>query len=204
MRGCIVSVMDHAGVIREMMRAGKLNQSQVARRLRVTQPTVSRWLKGVIPDTAQHQRIMDEARRLRLFDEQDQEEERIAPRTVPVKGYVGAGAEAHFYAVSQGDLDEVPAPEWATANTVAVEIRGSSLGTLFDRWLVYYDDVHRPMTPELIGKTCVVGLDTGQILIKKVIRSRTSGKFDLISQTDEPIRDVEIEWAAEVKHIARP
>ena len=33
--------------------------------------------------------------------------------------------------------------------TVAVEIRGERLGA---RWLVYYDQVERPVTPELIGK----------------------------------------------------
>src|SRR5262245_43122186 len=29
---------------------------------------------------------------------------------VRIVGYVGASSEAHFYAISQGDLDEVPAP----------------------------------------------------------------------------------------------
>jgi hypothetical protein len=123
--------------------------------------------------------------------------------TIRVVGYVGAGAEAHFYAVSQGDLDEVPAPEWATAHTVAVEIRGASLGPLFHGWLVYYDDVRQPPTVDLLGKTCVVGLDTGQILVKKVARGQARGTFDLISQNDEPIRGAVIEWAAEVKHVAK-
>lgn len=195
--------MEHAGLIREMMRVGRLKQAQLAKRLKVTQPTISRWLKGATPDIPQHERIMAEARRLHLFNQRDGAEPEITVATVPVKGYVGAGSEAHFYAVSQGDLDEVPAPEWATAHTVAVEIRGSSLGPLFDRWLVYYDDVHQPMTEDLVGRTCVVGLDTGQILIKKIAHSRTRGKFDLLSQADEPIRDVTIEWAAEVKHVAR-
>jgi phage repressor protein C with HTH and peptisase S24 domain len=121
-----------------------------------------------------------------------------APK-VPVAGYVGAGAEAHFYAVAQGDLDEVDAPEGSTQQTVAVEIRGDSLGTFFDRWLVFYDDVRRPVTPDFVGKLCVVGLDDGRVLIKKLQRSRVHGLFNLVSQNDPPIIDATIEWAARVK-----
>src|SRR5215510_7764302 len=102
--------------------------------------------------------------------EPDGPEDPPAPK-VPVAGYVGAGAEAHFYAVAQGDLDEVDAPEGSTKETVAVEIRGDSLGTFFDRWLVFYDDV----------------------------RSRVHGQFNLVSQAEPPITDATVDWAARVK-----
>lgn len=120
--------------------------------------------------------------------------------TVPVVGYVGAGSAAHFFPEQQ-HLGEVPAPEGSTEQTVAVEIRGDSLGPLFDRWLVFYDDVRRPVTNDLIGKLCVVGLEDGRILIKKLQRSKTRGLFHLISQTEDPILDVPIEWAARVKNM---
>ncbi len=121
--------------------------------------------------------------------------------TVRVVGYVGAGAAAHFYAVAQGELDEVPAPEDASPETVAVEIRGNSLGELFDRWLLFYDTVHRPVTIDLIGHLCVVGLSDDRVLVKKIRRaiSGRKGRFDLHSNFEEPIRDVEIEWGARVK-----
>ena len=101
--------------------------------------------------------------------------------------------------MSQGGLDEIDAPEGSTPDTVAVEIRGDSLGTFFDRWLVFYDDVRREVTPDLLGKLCVVGLDDGRVLIKKLQRSRSQGLFNLVSQTEAPILDVTIEWAAKVK-----
>ena len=56
---------------------------------------------------------------------------------VPLVGYVGAGAVAHFYADAQGPFDDVEAPDAASASTVAVQIRGHSLGALFDNWLVF-------------------------------------------------------------------
>ena len=119
-------------------------------------------------------------------------------RMVPLVGYVGAGATAHFFG-DQGTLGEVPAPEGSSEETVAVEIRGDSLGALFDRWLVFYDNVQRPVTADQIGKLCVVGLLDGRILIKKIQRSRArQGLFHLLSNTEAPILDVEIEWAAKV------
>lgn len=120
------------------------------------------------------------------------------PITVPLVGYVGAGAEAYFFS-DQGEIDRVPAPDGSSPDTVAVEIRGESLGSFFDRWLVFYDDVRRPVSSDLIGRLCVVGLEDGRILIKKLQRSRTRGLFHLLSQTDQPILDVAVEWAAKVK-----
>lgn len=194
--------MDYVALIRAIMSAAKFNQTQLAKRLKVTQPTVSRWLKGTKPDLGQHQRILSEATRLGLgqaepaFEAEAPDE--TEPPIVKVVGYVGAGAAAHFYAVQQGELDEVPAPEGATQDTVAVEIRGSSLGELFDHWLVFYDNVQRPISEELIGQLCVVGLADDRVLVKKIRRGK-GGLFDLHSNTEDPIRAVAVEWAAKVK-----
>ena len=128
---------------------------------------------------------------------------RAAPgseRFVNLVGYVGAGAETHFFA-NDVPLDEVLAPRGSTESTVAVEIRGDSLGSFFDRWLVFYDDVRRPVTADLVNKLCVVGLEDGRILIKKIQRSKARGVFHLLSQTEPPILDVAIEWAAVVKNM---
>lgn len=124
--------------------------------------------------------------------------------TVPLVGYVGAGAAAHFYAVAQGELDRVPAPAGATASTVATEIRGDSVGPLFNRWLVYYDDVRSPVTPDMLGRLCVVGLFDDRVLVKQIARSKkVKGMYDLISNsfTEPPIEGVEIMWAAKVTNM---
>lgn len=122
------------------------------------------------------------------------------PSTVPLVGYVGAGAAAHYYGHSNGDeLDQVPAPSDASKDTVAVEVRGDSLGPLFDRWLVYYDDVRSPVTPDMYGRLCVVGLPDDRILVKRIRQSRTPGFFHLESNAEPTILDVQILWAARVK-----
>ena len=68
----------------------------------------------------------------------------LRPPKAPLIGYVGAGAVAHFYADGQGPFDDVDAPIDSRPSTVAVQIRGHSLGALFDNWLVFYDDIRNP------------------------------------------------------------
>lgn len=127
------------------------------------------------------------------------EGEEAPDRYVPIVGYVGAGSQAVLFSEGQGPFGEVRAPDNATDKTVAVEIRGESLGSFFNEWLVFYDDVRSPVTPDLIGKLCVVGLPDGRILVKKIQRSKSEGTFHLLSQTEDPLLDVPIEWAARVK-----
>ena len=126
--------------------------------------------------------------------------ERLA--TVPVAGYVGAGTEMHFYSEGQGPLDEVPAPDGASAHTVAAEIRGQSLGPLFDRWRVFFDDRREEVTDDLLGRLCVVGLADGRVLVKLVQRGRREGRFTLHGQFGDAVLDAEVAWAARVISIA--
>jgi hypothetical protein len=120
-------------------------------------------------------------------------------KRVPIVGYVGAGSEAHFYALADSDdFTEVEAPADASDDTVAVEIRGKSWGPLMDSWLVFYDDIRSPVTDDLFNETCVVGLADDRILLKKIRRER-DGSFTLLSNSNEPpITDAVIEWAAKV------
>lgn len=125
--------------------------------------------------------------------------EKPRAKTVRVKGYVGAGDAAHFYKVSDEAFEEVPAPDGATDQTVAVEIRGTSWGRFMNTWLVFYDDVRSPVTEDLLGQPCVVGLADDRILIK-VIRRDGNGGYKLVSndQNEPDMENVDIEWAAKV------
>ena len=83
------------------------------------------------------------------------------PPSAPLIGYVGAGAVAHFYADGQGPFDDVDAPLDSKPTTVAVQIRGHSLGVLFDNWLVFYDDIHNPPDDSSLGACASAGSATG-------------------------------------------
>src|SRR5262245_9448066 len=128
-------------------------------------------------------------------------EESSAPK-VPVIGYVGAGAQAHLYEVVKHDLDEVDSPG-STEDTVALEVRSNSLGPFFNRWLIFYDDVRRPATPDHIGELCVVGLKGGRVLVRQVQSGTAEGLYNLLSITEKPTLDVAIEWAATIVSMSR-
>lgn len=121
-------------------------------------------------------------------------------RLTPIVGYVGAGAEA-FFGVGQGNLGEVETPEGATNATVAVEVRGTSLGELFDKWIIFYDERREPVTSDLIGQLCVVGLANDRVVVKKLKRGHRKGRYDLLSNYGEPMYDQVVVWAARVKQM---
>lgn len=198
--------MNYPKVIRDMLAASSMTQAEFARRVKVTQPTVSRWLNGSQkPEIDQHERIAAEAARIGLDDLiaraaalPDDDE---APAGVPVKGWVGASAEAEYYP-TETRLDMAPTIAGATPKTIALEIRGTSLGDWFDRWFVYIDDERKPPAPELVGQPCVVWLADGRVLVKRLQRGK-NGLFDLFSNRDgvAPIRNVAVEYASKIKHI---
>ena len=126
-----------------------------------------------------------------------------ASRQIRIVGYVGAGSVAHYYALSDEDFEEVPPPSGATEQTVAVEIKGKSFGPLMDGWLVFYNDVRSPITEDMLGEICVVGLSDDRILIKQITRER-DGSITLLSNSNEkPIPNAQIEWAAKVTDMRR-
>lgn len=193
-------------LLRALMDKMGLNQTELAKRLGhgVTQPQISKWLRGSTPEHPNYMLIMALAEAQGLINDvrsEDVAAELYAPpppRKVKIKGYVGASSEAHFYALADEDFEEAIAPEGATERTVAVEIKGTSLGTFFNSWLVFYDDVRSPVTEDLYGRVCVVGLADDRVLVKRLVRT-AKGTFTLKSNSSEAdIEDVQIEWAARV------
>lgn len=192
-------------------------QAQIAAEMGVTPQAVSGWERGEampepekIPALARFLKkstgwMMDDDGLMGSGDEFHIRSEDVAasldrpPKPmVKIKGYVGAGSEAHYYALADEDYEEVPAPVGATSQTVAVEIKGASFGPLMNTWLVFYDDVRSPVTSDLIGSVCVIGLSDDRILIKQIKRER-NGSYTLLSNAnEEPIHNAQIEWAAKV------
>lgn len=197
-------------LLRAMMEKLGTKQAKLAERLtekrkggvKVDQSLVSRWLNGAMPETPKYNRIIELAGEIGVltdFRSEDVADSMRTPplRTVKLKGYVGASGEAFYYRLADEDLEEVPAPENANDETVAVEVRGKSLGPALESWLVYYDDVRSPITEDLYNQLCVVGLADDRLLVKRL--ERRGGRLILVSNNGEPdIENAEIEWAAKV------
>lgn len=188
-------------ILREIQRAKDWNQSELADELGVTQPTISRWYKGQKPETEQRDRILTLARKLSLAPDTFTMDD----LTVPVVGYVGAGGVVAF-GEGQGPFGEARMPPGGAApSTVAVIVRGDSMsGLLEDGWTVYYDSRSEPPTEALFGKLCVVGLQDGRVLIKKLQPGRKPGHYDLYSTNADPALDQAVIWAARVSFLAPP
>ena len=124
--------------------------------------------------------------------------------SIPVVGYVGAGAQAHYYAVSEGHLDEIERPELFHEKTVILEIRDDDLGPLFNRWRVFFDEVREPVTPDLFGYLCVVAVSDGRIVLRQVRPGEAEGRYNLVAQVGPPLLNVSVEWAAKVRTILPP
>lgn len=118
-------------------------------------------------------------------------------RQVPIVYQVGAGAEVYSMHSAEA-FDYVEGLDNANPATVAGKIQGSSMGPLFDGWLVFWDEVREPVTADLLGELCVVALHDDRILVKKLEASRTPGLFHLMSNSEPPMLDVPILWAARV------
>lgn len=199
MRHRMATVGDRIRLLRK--RAG-LKQEQLAEALEVSQSTISKWEKD------RQEPELEALTKMSAYFGKDLHTllselglDGDAPPTstmVPIVGYVGAGSEAHFYSEAQGPFGEMPMPSWGTPLTVAVELRGNSLGPILNGWVAYFDKRQDPPTDDLFGQLCVVELSNGQVLVKVLQRGRIAGRFDLHSQMESPLMDQEVVWAARV------
>ncbi len=118
------------------------------------------------------------------------------PRIAEVVGYVGAGGEVIYDTPIEGERDSVECPADAPLSTVAVQVRGDSLGPGFNRWYALFARVENPVTENLLGELCVVGTADGRQLIKW-LRRGPSG-HNLVSGTGAIEEGVHVVWAAKV------
>ena len=122
-------------------------------------------------------------------------------RNVPLVGLALAGGDTVTFADAQGPFDEVDAPDWATDKTVAVQIRGTSLGRLLDGWIAFYDDRRDPPDESLHGRVCICGLTDGRVVIKKLRQGSAKALYHLESENEATMFDVKVEWAAAVREM---
>lgn len=115
--------------------------------------------------------------------------------TIPVEGYVGAGAA--IFPLDEGAFDPIEPPFGAPEGAVAFVVRGDSMypayrdGTFI--LCVPTDDIH-----SILNRRAVVTLDDGRRYVKDIGPGSSDGLFTLFSHNAAPIPDVRIERAARV------
>lgn len=190
--------------IRAIRQAAGLTQTEFADALGTTQSTVTRWERGSIPGGEMLKAIADFAQTTVEHLMGTEELSSALSNTIPVVGYVGAGAAIIPYDdFSKGDgLAQIERPSFIKGRAVAVEVSGDSLLPVAeDGWRLVYAGEQTLDEGAVLNKLCVVKLVDGRALVKRVMRGSQPGRFHLVSTNAPMIEDAELVWAAPVKAI---
>lgn len=141
---------------------------------------------------------LDAIREFFSSDERYSEDDLLS--TVPVMGYVGAGAEVEpdFEQVPPDGLDQISVPFPLPADMVAFQVRGDSMLPMFEDGMVIvvYRDQRRALD-SFYGERAIVRTADGRRFIKTIIKG-SDGRASLLSWNALPIQDVEIVWIGEI------
>lgn len=177
--------------VREARQARGLSQAKQAREIGISQSVLDRIERGVV-EWSKHTLTV-----ARYFGFEDAPQITTEPSgTVPVVGYLGAGAEV--FAIddhAKGDgFEHIQAPP-GVFHGIALIVRGESMWPRFmDGDIVVIDKTQLALV-SLIGKTCYVQLDDGRCFLKIVQKGSVPGHWNLISHNAPPIENVLIDRA---------
>jgi transcriptional regulator with XRE-family HTH domain len=190
--------------IRLLRKRLDLTQPEFADRIGVSQGTVSRWEAGAAP-THQHLVAMAGMDGVSLDEFLLGAIGRRAAQgpDIPVVGYVGAGASIFpIDDESQEGFASIERPPFITGEAIAVEVRGDSLVPVAeDGWKLIYTGEPAVIEEEVVNKLCVVALEDGRVLVKRLVRGSAPQRYHLLSTNAPMIEDAEVVWAARVRAI---
>lgn len=121
--------------------------------------------------------------------------------TIPVVGYVGAGAQV-FNFDDRGDLDRVVPPPGAE-QTVSVVVQGDSMVPRYWPGQHLFFKPAQGVGEDCIGRPCIVQVYDGPTLVK-IVQRGAAGLYRLVSVNRPEVDDVELVWAARVLWTKEP
>lgn len=197
--------MNVRALLHEVRELTGLRQVQIAKKIGVSQGTVSKWLsEQQSPNKRQWdaflELIQSDPRTLHLAPDSN------VGRSVPVMGRVGAGAtiEPDFDQVPPEGLFEVDLPFSVPAEMIGLEVEGESMLPKYDPGdvIVVWKEQRRG-TDSFLGQLAAVRTGDGRRFLKTVMRGAERGLYRLESFNARPIEDVEIAWVGEI-HVIVP
>lgn len=201
-----MSASDMRGLILALLSKRGWNQDQLARRLKTTQATVSRWVAGSEPRGDKRDAIRHLAAEVGLQIDGVVAENYI----VPIMGRVGAGAhiEPDYEQVPAEGIEQVELPYAIADEMIGFRVVGNSMEPAYEEHSIVVVDREQPMpTDSMIGMRATVlavtqNGDRSRYL--KCIRvGAKADTYDLESINDRSptIRGVRISWASPVRMV---
>jgi len=124
---------------------------------------------------------------------------------VKLVGTIGADPSGRvLYAEGDSPEEFVPIAPGGSASDSAVEVKGHSMRGIADDGSLVYFSSQQPATESYLGETVVCAVDSGEVLVKKLLRGSERGLYDLESVNGETRRDELLNWVAEITAIIPP
>lgn len=200
MRRIMVGIASRVTALRQGLH---LSQAKFAELVGVTQPTVSRWERGV--DEPEDIHIAKMAALAGITEPQFRYGETgiNGKLSAPAVGYVDIGESVQF--VEGLEPVELP-PELSAEGLKALIVRGNAFRPLRDGWRIYYKPDHDGIPDECINDLCVIELEDGRTFIKELRRGSESGTYTLNSWNAnvDAIENVRVRRASLVLGTKRP
>ncbi len=117
----------------------------------------------------------------------------------PVIGYVGAGEAVYPINGDDSALEHTDVPFGTPDHVVGLRIKGDSMrGQFEDADIILYNRETPFLLQDCINRRCVVQLEDGRILVKKLKFGQMEGHFTLLSTNAPAIENVKILWASPI------
>lgn len=125
---------------------------------------------------------------------------------VQIIGTVGADPSgAVIRNTGQPSYDRIPGLGGGRLRESALEVRGHSMrGFVDDGGIIYFAEQHPSPTPLMLGQVVVAELDSGEIVVKRLLKGSRPGLYDLESIAGPTIEDAPIKWVALVTGTRTP
>ncbi len=176
-----------------------MKQADLAERAGTTQPTVSRWLKGSVPEAPVQEKLLEIEREKLGLDDPDEN------WVVRVVGQIGAGAaiDPDAEQVPDDGLWQIRAPFPVPAGSLAFCVSGDSMRPRYESGDIVICWRQAPDPSDVLGKEAVVQTVEGKRYLKIVRRGSTKRLFDLESHNASMLHGVKVQWAARVGAIIK-
>lgn len=191
--------MDVPSIVRQVLEVSGLTQTQLGKKVGVSQGTISRWISGGhSPNTEQWERLVTFANR---FPKLRAIVKGYPTGRISIMGYIGAGAEItpDDEQVPPEGLEEVELLTAVPEGLIAFRVKGDSMRPAFrdgDVVLVYKEP--RSSAESYYGDEVAVKTRDGRRYVKELQPGRRAGMFNLASHNAALIPDVRLDWIGEI------